>query len=459
MSIDFSIFKACDIRGVYGETFTADAARLIGQAIGTDVDGAEIVIGGDVRTSTPVLKQAVVEGLVATGCRVTDIGTVPTPALYFAKRYHSFDHALMVTASHNPPQYNGVKLMLHNVPTVPVTMERLTDCIKGGGFTPSRGSSQWREINAAYQDWLIDFFKDRFARSLTILVDAGNGSYGQIAPAVLRRLGHTVIELNCELDGTFPNRDPNPAVFKHLTAACEAVTAASADVGFAFDGDGDRVIVIDETGCPMAADRMAILLIRNLFRSASGFSVVYDLKSTEFVRREVKALGGHAVMERSGHSFIRCRMMADDAAFGTEVSGHLFFKELDYGDDGLYAASHVAGIVAAADRPLSILMAEIPVPVITPDMRIKLDPEQRDEVLEAFRQAFTDCPTSDVDGIRVSWPDGWALCRHSVTEPVVTLRFEADNREKLQRIVKEVGDAVPELREEIERQVKGFGTW
>ena len=442
-----SIFKACDIRGLYGSQLDEPTAYAAGCAAGSEIDTGTVVLAGDVRPSTPPLKQAVAKGLAAAGCRVLDIGIVPTPVAYFAKRFLQTDHVVIVTASHNPPEYNGIKLMLNNQPTVPATIQRLVDRIERQDYRQGKGRIEAASVQQAYNAWLAEEFDDAFGRPLRLLVDAGNGCQADWAPPIIGRLGHDVVPLHCTPDGSFPNRDPNPAVLANLDGTCDVVRHAGVDLAVAFDGDGDRVVLIDERGRPVEPDRLAVFFVHHLLRHIDRVKVVYDLKCSDILRREVEALGGHACMERSGHSFIRSRMMAEQAHFGVEISGHVFFRELDYGDDGLYAALLAARICSHAERPLSELIGDIPLPIITRDIRVHLPDSVRAGMIDQFRAAFPDLPATAVDGVRLDWPDGWALCRGSVTEPVITLRFEAATVGRLKELLDTVGEAIPELTE------------
>ena len=442
-----SIFKACDIRGLYGSQLDEPTAYAVGRAAGSEAGAGTVVLGGDVRPSTPTLKKAVAEGLAATGCRVLDIGIVPTPVAYFAKRFLQTDHVVIVTASHNPPEYNGIKMMLNNQPTLPAGIQRLVDRIERRDYREGNGSIVPTSVRDAYGAWLLETFDDAFERPLRILVDAGNGCYADWAPPIIGRFGHDVVPLYCTPDGRFPDRDPNPAVFTNLEGTCDAVRDAGVDLAVAFDGDGDRLVLIDERGRPVEADRLAVFFVHHLLHQHDSVKVIYDLKCSDILRREVDSLGGQAYMERSGHSFIRSRMMAEHAHFGAEISGHIFFRELDYGDDALYTALLAASICSHAERPLSQVIDDIPVPIITRDIRVHLADDVRAGMVEKFHAAFPNLPATTVDGVRLDWPDGWALCRGSVTEPVITLRFEAETVRRLKELLGIVGEAIPELTE------------
>lgn len=440
------LFKPCDLRGVYGQELTPEAARIVGRALAAEAGGGRVVVGGDVRPSTPPLMAALVEGLVVSGCEVTDIGIVPTPVLYFAKRALGFESAVMVTASHNPPKYNGVKFMLGDEPTDPAVIERVKRRALTGDFIEGPGRLATADVVPGYEAWLASAFGGDIQRRLRVLVDPGNGCYAEIAPRVLDRAGLDVVELNCRADGTFPNRSPNPSVFANLAGTARAVRESGADFGVAFDGDGDRVILLDGEGRPHESDRVALVFIRHLLPAWPGARVVYDQKCSDAVRAEVERLGGTAILERSGHSFIRKRMMVENALFGAEVSGHFFFRELGFADDGLYAALVLARCFAGRAESVSALMDGLPRPVMSPDIRVPFSESDRRAILAELRRAFAELPQSDLDGVRVQWPSGWALCRESVTEPILTLRFEGRTQEDLAEIMAEVQRRVPKLK-------------
>lgn len=438
-----SIFKACDIRGEYGSELTDEHARLLGQAVGTRLQGGAVVVGGDVRLSTPALKAALVEGLASTGCRVLDVGIVPTPALYFAKRKLGAAGSVMVTASHNPADDNGFKLMLGDRPPSEEMLLEIEWEMATGGFVRGGGSIQRVEILPNYASSLVQRFAP--GGSLHVVVDCGNGCYADVAPVVLQRLGYQVEPLFCTPDGRFPNRSPNPAVAANLGALRQRVVQRGADLGLAFDGDGDRVAFVDALGRSAEADRVAVLLARWLLRGGPA-EVIYDIKSSSVLPEAVVQAGGVPIMERSGHSFIKTALLERDAAFGAEISGHFFFQELG-GDDALFASCLLLQILQAEGCSLAELLDALPRYPITPDIRLPCPPEQAEAILQALRVAFADQPVSLLDGVRIDFGDGWALARCSVTEPLLTLRFEARSEARLAEIQRIVRQRVPGLAE------------
>jgi len=426
-----SIFKQCDIRGVYGVDLDEAVAARLGRVVASMYPGQEIVVGGDVRLSTPALKAALIEGLMRSGARVTDVGLVPTPVLYYAKRLCAFSGGVMVTASHNPARYNGFKLMLGDLPVTPDGLRSLAERMAAGGFLECQGTLGQRDVLPEYADSLCRRFPALSTR--TIVVDAGHGSMGAVAPQVLERVGQHVESLYCEMDGAFPLRDPNPAVPEHLVALRRRVLAVGADLGVGYDGDGDRVIFVDERGRVLPADRTLVLLLRHVLASSTGGGVVYDLKSSSIVMEETLAAGGRPLMERSGHAFIKRRLIAEGAILGGEISGHYFFGELG-GDDALYATLMLLEVLDHLDMTLGQAIDTVPDYPITPDLRLPCPPDVAERILDELLDAFADMPIGRIDGVRVEFPSGWGLARLSVTEPLLTLRFEAHTEDQLARI-------------------------
>ena len=435
-----SIYKDCDIRGVYGVELDAALAERIGRAVGTRMRERSVVVGGDVRTSTPTLKAALLAGLARTPVDVIDIGTVPTPALYDAITALGAEGGVMVTASHNPAAYNGFKLVLGAEPVTPRDIALIARLVADGAFAV--GSGRCRTVDDL--DGYVARVQARMApaEALRIVVDAGNGAAGLVAARLLRGLGHDVVERFTEPDGSFPNRSPNPSEPGALAVLQADVVQHGADFGVAFDGDGDRAVFVDERGRVTPAEEALVVFAQASLRA--GEAVVYDLKSSSVVATSIEALGGRPVMQRSGHAFMREAFLREGAVLAGEVSGHFFFRELGY-DDGLYAAARMADVLAATGHTLAQATADLPRPVITPDLRVAWPLAERDALLERVRAAFADRPIATLDGVRVAFDDGWLLARKSVTEPAVTFRIEAGDAERLRQRRDMLVAAVPEL--------------
>lgn len=462
-----SIFKACDIRGVYPEEIDADFAADLGRAIGTALDGGVVVVGGDVRLSTPPLKQGLLAGLWETGCHIIDLGVVPTPAFYFARRFLGIPGGVMVTASHNPARYNGFKVCLSQWPITEEEIARLRLLIERRGFTKCPGGHITPlNVLPAYRAYIKANLAGLFgedvpdspaalpAGRVRVVLDCGNGCYSRVAPEVFAELGYDVRPLYCQEDGTFPHREPNPAVATNLGALCREVRAEGATFGAAFDGDGDRVAFVDEQGRVVPSDQMISLLARALLRGNPGGKVVFDLKCSTLVPEVIREAGGIPLMEKSGHAFIKTALLKEGAIFAGEISGHFFFDRLG-GDDGLFAALAVAELVRRSGGSLAGLAAQLPAYAITPDIRLPYEDEGADQAqllsqLTAALRARGDCQLCLLDGVRAEWPDGWGLLRPSVTEPLLTLRFEARDPSLLAEVKDRFLEAVPELKARVD---------
>ncbi len=439
-----SIFKACDIRGQYGTELTAEIAGQLGRAVGTELRGRSVVVGGDLRPSTEPLKDALIRGLIATGCRVIDLGILPTPAFYFAKDYLGAEGGVMVTGSHNPPDDNGFKITLGGWPITEAELASLRRRMEAGDFTQGEGSYERLDLVDRYKSLIQSKFPT--GNGSKVVVDAGNGCYSLIAPDVLRAAGYQVVELFCEPDGTFPGRPSNPAIPANLKVLCQTVVEAGAGLGAAFDGDGDRVVFVDEKGQVLDSDRALVLFVRYLLRRGPG-EVVYDLKCSSVVPEEVRKAGGVPIMEKSGHAFIKATLLRRQAVLGGEISGHFFFGDLG-GDDGLYATLLMLQILSQDGRGLATLAGTVPRYPITPDIRLPCPPGEAQSIAQELAAAFAhepDCEISTLDGVRLTWPDAWALVRASVTEPLITLRFEAHDERRLAQIQELVAARSPRL--------------
>ena len=427
-----SIYKDCDVRGVYGREITAPECRLIGRALATMAPG-KILLGGDLRLSTPELKRALMEGLLQSGAALVDLGTIPTPVLYYALKHSDAVAGATVTASHNPPEYNGVKFMIGSEPVTRKVMDALHQIVLEKSFAEAPGTLAHWDVTQDY----LDSLEKRFSapKPLHILVDAGNGAMSRVAPEAFRRAGYRVTELFCEPDGSFPNRSPNPADYSCLGKTSEAVRACGADMGVAFDGDGDRAVFLDDQGRPVQNEKSLVLFIRAQLKDRPT-PVVYDQKSSSVIREAVLEMGGTPLPEKSGHAFIKKRFLDNGAAIAGEVSGHFFFGELGY-DDGLFAALMMADLLGRSDRPLSTLADEIVCPPITPDLRAACPYDRQQACLDAVEALAQNhpCRVSHLDGVRLEFDDGWLLLRKSVTAEQITLRAEADSASRLDELL------------------------
>jgi phosphomannomutase/phosphoglucomutase len=436
-----SIYKECDIRGIYNEEFCDETAYDIGRAIGTIMKGKKVVVSGDVRISTEAIKKKLLHGLYDSGTHIIDLGMTPTPVFYYAKHLLAADGGVMVTASHNPAKYNGFKVIFSDTPVTPEDIKKVERIIREGSFAKGQGQLEKVEVLDEYVQMVKNHTKKH--RNLKIVIDAGNGTVSQIGPRIFRELGYEVVELFCEYDGTFPNREPNPAVYKHLVQAQKRVVDEKADLGVAFDGDGDRVVFIDEKGRVAVSEESFVVFIQEYLADHPS-SVVYDLKSSSIVEREIRKYNSIPIMERSGHAFIKKTFLENDSALAGEISGHFFFRELGH-DDGIYAAVKMAEIIGKQNRPFSSILDGIQKTIITPDIRIPYPIDRQDELLVKVEALGEKYPITKLDGIRVQFPKGWLLIRKSVTEAGITLRIEADSHEEMASIKDVLFDTAPEL--------------
>ncbi len=435
------IFKPCDIRGVYPDELDEASAELIGRAVATELRGGNCVLAGDVRLSTPALKDAMAAGLIRSGAKVWDIGIAPTPVAYWAMRHLGTDGVVVVTASHNPPRYNGVKLMLGELPVRPDDMVRLHLRVEQMDFSDERGEVNHRNVRDDYLAWIGEQFAGTGA-GLRVLLDAGNGAASEWAPPAFRACGCSVGERSCTPDGSFPDRSPNPSSPEALQDTSAEMRGCDADFAACFDGDGDRVVFLDETGAFVPAEQAMILFARDALSRSPGSPIVYDLKCTRIVPGQIRKHGGVPVKERSGHAFIKRRMLAEDAVMAGEASGHFFFREIG-GDDGIYAALRMGSIIGRTERPLSALLAELSPYHITGDIRIaSVDPQG---TVARIAERFAELPQDHTDGACIEFDGGWVLVRPSVTEPAVTVRVEGDDARALERIRASVLDALAEV--------------
>ncbi len=437
-----SIYKECDIRGIYGKELQAPEAYEIGRAIGTMLTGKTVVVCGDARYSTPILKAELVKGLLGSGAHILDISLAPTPVFYFAKHHLSAYGGVMVTASHNPWPYNGFKVALGIQPITPADIQEIHRRVTTKDFVSAQGTYAQVEVEAAYEAAMSSLVHGGHCK---VVIDAGGGATSLLAPAIFTKIGYDVVPLYCQFDGKFSNRNPNPAVFSNLTKLQQVVMDSGADLGMAFDGDGDRVVFVDETGAVITSEKSLCILMEHLPKDRRN-SVVYDLKSSSIVEKTALSLGITPMMERSGHAFIKKTFLSHHSALGGEISGHFFFQELGH-DDGIYCGLKMAEILSQSGKTMSALGAHIPTTLITPDIRIPWPYALRDNLMSKVKSMEQNYPITTLDGVRVQFPYGWLLIRKSVTEEGITLRIEAETQKKLEQIVEILLSYVPELSE------------
>ncbi len=446
-----TIFKACDIRGVVGREWGAAEARRIGHALGGMIrarNESSICVGGDFRRSTPELKQALTDGLLAAGLDVFDVGQQPTPVVYFAARHLGCRSVAVVTASHNPARYNGIKFFVAGQPPGPALIQELAAGLDSLPHGP-RGTRDERQVTAEYEAWAVRQSRELAGgaagvQGLSVALDAMAGADTHLAPRVLAAAGHTVQSLTPEIDPDYTKCNPDPSHDENLRPLVDVVCSRPADVGIALDGDGDRVVFVDHTGRIARPEEIAAILIRHCFHRPT---VVYDLKCASLVARVTAETGGVAIMQPSGHGFIKSAMLAARAELGVEVSGHHFFGILDGGDDGLFTALVVLGLLSQRRVRLADLIRPAEWPAITPDMRIPF----AGDALAAVEAIADQCggAVTRLDGVRASYEGGWGLARASITEPAITFRFEGRDRDHLRQIADQFLAGAGPLRNQV----------
>jgi len=432
------IFRAYDIRGVVGDSLTADTAYWIGRAIGSEslaCGESGVVVGRDGRLSGPELADALIRGLQDCGCNVTDVGMLPTPVLYFATHVLGARSGVMVTGSHNPPDYNGFKIVIAGDTLANERIQALYQRLENNDLASGNGSLTQVEVLEQYHQRIVNDVV--LARPLKVVVDCGNGVAGVNAPQLIDALGCEVIPLYCEVDGTFPNHHPDPGKPENLKDLISAVAATGADLGLAFDGDGDRVGVVTNAGEVIYPDRLLMLFARDVLGRNPGADVIFDVKCTRGLAGLISGYGGRPLMWKTGHSLIKAKMKETGALLAGEMSGHIFFKERWYGfDDGIYSAARLLEILSLETRSAAEVFADFPVALSTPEINITVGDERKFALIEAL-QHDAQWGTANIftlDGVRVDYPNGWGLVRASNTTPVLVLRFEADTADELSRI-------------------------
>ncbi len=451
MPLPPDIFKAYDIRGIVGKTLTAPIVQMIGQALGTlalERGRDTLVVGRDGRLSGPELSQALAAGIRASGANVVDVGPVTTPMTYFAAHHLDTQCSVAVTGSHNPPDYNGLKMVIAGSTLAGDEIQALRSDIEAGALRQGAGTMRTADIGSPYIERIVADV--RLARPMKIAVDCGNGIAGAYAPALFRRLGCTVTELYCEVDGRFPNHHPDPSQPKNLKDLITCLATGDNELGIAFDGDGDRLGVVTKSGTIVYPDRQLMLFAADVLSRNPGAIVIYDVKSTRNLQPWIERHGGTPLMWKTGHSLIKSKMKETGALLAGEMSGHTFFKERWYGfDDGLYAAARLLEIVSRHADASSVLTA-LPDSISTPELNIACADASPHALIGALaaKACFPGARNIvRIDGLRVEYADGFGLARASNTTPVIVLRFEADDPRALARIQGEfrrvLGETMP----------------
>ena len=437
-AIEPSIFKAYDIRGIVDVGLTTDAAYWIGRALGAEAaqrGEQHIYVARDGRLSGPKLVEALSRGLLEAGRDVTDLGMVPTPVLYYAAYELGSGSGIMVTGSHNPPEYNGLKMVLGGTTLSGDDIQALRRRIESGDLNHGNGKQDSADVVAQYIARITGDVK--LARPMKIIVDCGNGVPGAVAPPLLRALGCEVTELFCDVDGNFPNHHPDPSKPENLQDLIRVLREQHADIGLAFDGDGDRLGVVTPKGNVVWADRQMMLYARDVLSRNPGAEIIYDIKCTTNLAKVIAAAGGRPTMWKTGHSFVKAKLKETGAALAGEMSGHIFFKERWYGfDDALYTAARLLEILSKDARPVDEIVDELPDTVNTPELNLQTAEGENHPLVHKLVAAahFPDATLTTIDGLRVDFADGFGLVRASNTTPCLVIRFEAQDEAGLERI-------------------------
>jgi phosphomannomutase/phosphoglucomutase len=440
------IFREYDIRGIAGKDLTRETVEMLGLGIGTMMvrrGCRRITLGRDCRPSSDDFCAALTAGLMATGMRVVDIGVVPTPVLYYSILQLQSEGGIMITGSHNPPEYNGFKTCLGTDSVYGDQIQGIYTLIQAQDFEHGKGSTSSADVMAPYRQYILD--QIHLSRPVRVAIDCGNGTGALMAPDLITALGCEVTKLYCEMDGSFPNHHPDPTVVENLVDLQKAVKSSKLELGIAFDGDADRIGVIADDGRIVWGDLLLALYAREILKTKPGATFIAEVKCSMNLFRDIEKHGGRAIMWKTGHSLIKAKMKQEKALLAGEMSGHMFFADRYFGyDDAIYAACRILEIQANSPIPLSRMLADIPPTFVTPEIRIQCDDEKKFAVVEKVKSHFRqDRKVIEVDGARILFPNGWGLVRASNTQDVLVMRFEAETQADLENI-----------REEVENQVQ-----
>jgi len=445
-----TIFREYDIRGIADIELGSENIEQLGRGLGTYIlrhcGGNRINVGRDCRLSSTRLRDALVNGLLAAGCDVIDIGVVPTPVLYYSKRQLMADGAIMITGSHNPPEYNGFKSMSGETTLHGERIQEVRKLIERGDYESGQGELRSADVVTPYVEEVAAQF--HFDRRVKVVADAGNGTAGPVMHRIFEKLNADVTELFFDMDGGFPNHHPDPTVPANLKDLTDTVKRTGAELGIAFDGDADRIGAIDEQGNVIYGDMLMLIFGREILTRKPGATFIGEVKCSQVMYDELNKAGGNAIMYRTGHSLIKEKMKQEHAELAGEMSGHMFFADRYYGyDDALYSACRLIEIVARSGQPLSAQLRDIPKMVSTPEIRVDTPDEVKFDVVARVAAHFRSrYKTVDIDGVRVIFPGGWGLVRASNTQPVLVMRFEAANEVLLEQYRNEMEQVVEEAK-------------
>ena len=448
------IFREYDIRGLVDRDLNPTVVELLGKGLGTVVKrkgGRSVAMGRDCRESSTTFRQALANGLTSTGIQVMDIGVVPTPLTYFAANTLPVDGLAMITGSHNPPEYNGFKIGAGKTTFHGPEIQELRKLIERKDFEEGRGRVSEFDIITPYAHFVRQTVKVG-RQGMRIVIDAGNGTGGHVAVPLFRSMGFEVVPLFCEMDARFPNHHPDPTVVENLQDLIAAVKKEKAEVGISYDGDADRLGVIDDQGNILWGDQLMILFSRYVLKESPGAAIVGEVKCSYTLYDDIRKQGGKPVMWKAGHSLIKAKMKEEQAELAGEMSGHIFFKNRYFGfDDAIYASARLLEILTHEPKKLSQLLADVPKTHVSPELRVDIPEEKKFEVVRQATELLRKQGHSivDVDGVRVTFPDGWGLIRASNTQPILVLRYEARSTERLREIQKLIEGTVEAAKAQV----------
>jgi len=453
MELKQEIFREYDIRGVVGQDLDRQSAVIIGQAVGTKVKAVgkkEVAVGRDCRLSSPELAAGLIEGLLSCGCQVVDLGVVPTPLVYFSVYYKKKEAAVMITGSHNPPEFNGFKIMIGEETLYGPGIQEIYQQIQKKEFSLSEQKGTVSHYNPVpeYLDYVSSQVK--LSRPVKVVIDAGNGTAGPVASSLFKKMGAEVIELYTEMDGHFPHHHPDPTIPEALKDLIAKVQETGAELGIAYDGDADRIGAVDENGHIIWGDQLMIIFARDLLASHPGATIISEVKASQLLYKEIARLGGRPIMWKTGHSLIKKKIKEEKALLAGEMSGHIFFADRWFGfDDAIYASARLLEIVSRTEQKVSGFLADLPMMFNTPEIRIYASDEVKFRIVDLVKEELRQDPEAkdiiDIDGVRAVYETGWGLLRASNTQPVLVLRFEANSEENLRKIRSRVQAAMEKV--------------
>jgi phosphomannomutase/phosphoglucomutase len=431
------IFREYDIRGVVDRDLTDEVVDSLGRGFATylsKMGKRRVVVGRDGRLSSPRLREVLVQGMVAGGLEVVDLEVCPTPVFYFSLFHLEREGGVMITGSHNPPEFNGFKVCVGKETLYGKQIQDLRKLVEAGKFISGRGSLTSQKVIPAYQEYFLNHI--RLKKKIQLVVDSGNGTAGLVAPKILRDLGCQVLDLYSLLDGQFPNHHPDPTIPENMKDLIAKVKETGAEVGIAYDGDADRIGVADHLGNIIWGDQLLILFARQVLRDHPGATIVAEVKCSQNLYDDIAKQGGRGIMWRAGHSLLKSKMKEEKALLGGEMSGHIFFADRYFGyDDAIYASCRLLEILTQSGRTIPDLLSDVPKTFTTPEIRVDCPDEEKFELVERIKESFRkEYRVVDVDGVRVLFPQGWGLVRASNTQPALVLRFEARSAEGLREI-------------------------